>query len=397
MEEYMSRIYSNLIIITLLVIITSCVPRNDVSEEYDTRMVEHVDNENTDLKLTDTDDLIINSNQDIVQMNPHNDHEQIIIDTSYGLNGNSSINLSNNGFIASDQNYIYLNPNEKFYPEGKNINLIRFNKDDGTINILSNEYISSINLDSQYIYYVSSPTLAEMKLNGNVIRIDKAGANRTVLFSGDASNLSLYKDKLYFINRADNNFIYSINIDGNNLMRVTEKYCESMYLDQHNLIAVSKSSDVVHINLDTMEKIEISSIGEFQQAYLVKEYFYYLQKGEVLRYSIIQQIEEKIYSMTYIDEFIIIDNSIVAQDKHASSSKDEDGKTGHKFNTYIFELDGSNVRESPFLWINDERVYFIGLTPKYIYYLIFRSEYPETVRMNLNTFQTDIVNSTDIK
>lgn len=183
--------------------------------------------------------------------------------------GNTNGNISNDGYAATDGNYIYYTPSSGGY------GLWRMNMD-GTQNILlSYDTPRYINVYNGWVFY------SNQNDNGYIYRISTDGTGRSLLIKNSSSYINVLDGYLYYSNDSDGGKLYKISTDGSNKIKLNEDKSKFINVVDKNIYYsnISNNGYIYKINTDgTLRK----QLNYSYSTYLVIQngYIYYINKYE---------------------------------------------------------------------------------------------------------------------
>ncbi|KYH34722.1 hypothetical protein CLTEP_13190 [Clostridium tepidiprofundi DSM 19306] len=294
----------------------------------------------------------------------------------YNKYGNSSGNIINNGYVASDKkNYIF------YVNTGDNNRLYKLKTDGRFDNAMSNDYAQYINSYSGYIYYSNYAD------DGKLYRVKADGSAREKLVDDMAAYVTVYNGWVYYSNHSDGGRIYRIKInpDGkvdNNFItkeidgRKHGKPITDVYEDE-----------AAYINV-IGDKIIYTNVSDENKPYMIKDLYKStpLSESKLMRCKLnnewmeaIQVVGDWIYYTTsegdlnkakLDDDRIVPLRGVVRKfDKgyHLNAYGDwiyysnalDDGKL------YKINIDGSGEKVK----LSDDTVTYINIVDNYLYYV----------------------------
>jgi putative cell wall-binding protein len=171
--------------------------------------------------------------------------------TSEGIadSGDSSGNISNDGYAATDGNYIYYTP-----VSGTYYGLWRMNMDGTQNTLLTYDIPRYINVYNGYVYYSNQSD------NGYIYRISTDGTSRSKLISNTASYINVSNDHIYYSNDSDEGRLYRIDIDGGNKSKLNEDKSKFINVVGSNIYYsnVSNNGCIYAINTNGTNKRQIN-------------------------------------------------------------------------------------------------------------------------------------------
>lgn len=180
-----------------------------------------------------------------------------------GESNSSSGNISNDGYAATDGNYIYYTPTS-----GINYGLWRMNMD-GTQNVLlTYDTPRYINVYDGYVYYSNQSD------NGYIYRIRTDGTLKSMLISNTASYINVSNDHIYYSNDSDGGRLYRTDINGGSKSKLNE--------DKSKFITVA-GSNIYYSNLSNNGCIYAINTDGTNRKQLNYEYSSYIavQNGKI--------------------------------------------------------------------------------------------------------------------
>lgn len=172
------------------------------------------------------------------------------------VNGNLPGNLYNSGSFCESGDFIYFcNPQD-------NYSLYSMNKEGGELTKLTNDYVTYINADDNFIYYIRNNVLGSAQSSifrwntNSLCRISKSGGDPEVLENDPCIYACLSGNYLYYVHYSDEDgsTLYKINIDGTGRKEVMKapyimcdavgKYIYFSGVEQdHNIYRLDTSND----------------------------------------------------------------------------------------------------------------------------------------------------------
>lgn len=145
---------------------------------------------------------------------------------TYYVNGNTSGNLYNAGMFCENNGVVFFaNPDD-------HNSLYVMDADGSNLKKLSNDSVSYINADSNYVYYIKSTQTSSTEyaidalysINNNTLcRIDRDGKNRITLDDDPCLYASLIGNYIYYLHydKKHASTLYKVGIDGKNKKQLT--------------------------------------------------------------------------------------------------------------------------------------------------------------------------------
>lgn len=226
---------------------------------------------------------------------PHGMNNEFL---DYADVGNLNANLFRGGHISSNSEYQYFYAK---YVDTDNTAICKSKEDVCELVKLYDSAPNCINVDDTYIYYIQ----IEEYLEGVIVRIDKSGNNRTILYPGKAKELILVGNWLYYF-------------EGENLYKIRK---------------------------DGTDRTNMGKQGMFLQYSSISLYYIHNNNGQfdLIRYDLITDEEEIIKDNFEIEsnvDYLVTDNYIVFRNDfdHCLYRMNTDGLSTKKiidFNQFI--------------------------------------------------------------
>lgn len=246
--------------------------------------------------------------------------------------GNSIGNINNWGYAVEGEDYI-------FYVDDY-INIVRTDKTfSGKLDLIDNRgqgglAISQLNVIDDWIFYDKGTSLNRMRIDGT--------NNQTLYNSGYISDINIKGNWIYFINYEDNYNLYKMDLNGQNLTRLSKDkinnfaiYGDRLYFSHFNFFEPNDEDAYVEsMTLDGSERrIELELVAD--KLSIHKGYFYYLGFDDKLyRNEMNNGKGPEILVDDLVSTYIITDFGIFYSKEHNDDFYDSKG-------LYKIEFDGS--------------------------------------------------------
>lgn len=242
------------------------------------------------------DNITIGSSGILPQNIPSQDNQSSDNTSNISFNGN----ISNDGYAATDGNYIYYSPSNS-------IGLWRMNMDGSGNTMLTYDTPRYINVYNGYVYYCC------LNDNNYIYRICADGTGRSMIVNNAASYLNVKNGFIYFSNDSYGGTLYKINIDGSGKLKINDDKSKFINVVDNN-IYYSNISDGGHIYSMRTDGTTRKKLNNDYSTYLIvyNGYIYYInQYGDndiyklkldmtnKLKLNVINSDESSITSMNY--------------------------------------------------------------------------------------------------
>lgn len=294
-------------------------------------------------------------------------NSQTITINDKSVNGNIVGNTNNYGYAAESDEYIY-------YIEG--LNIIRADKTFQNKDVLISKSQGSgfmrLNIIEDFVFYTSGKSLNRMSFDGK--------DNKSIYSLSYLLDINTIGEWLFFINFLDNDNIYRIDVNGQNLQRFIDIEATDIATYDDKLIYSYKDEDTVYVESVDFDgnnrEVEFETYGEVRDLSKVNGDYYYIDKDSMLVKDKGGNFESvQILINQEISSYIIIDDQI-----YYSLRKSDKGHTGEGL--YRMELDGSGIN-----LISDTSM--VSGFSHVGNYLLYESsddkQFPSLKRMDLNT------------
>ena len=185
--------------------------------------------------------------------------------------GNTSGNIMETAFVASDGDWLYYRHLTKYYPTTPG--QLYKTKMDGTGNIKLNDDMSYyINVLNGWVYY--------MDLYG-LYKIRTDGTERTKLSDDYASILTVIGNWIYYSNGSNGGKLYKININGSNRTKLNDDLSSAFNIIQ-DWIYYRNDSDgfkPYKIKTDGTGREKLNDIAAFGNMTIIDDWIYYIAPG----------------------------------------------------------------------------------------------------------------------
>lgn len=259
--------------------------------------------------------------------------------------GNTSFNISNNGYTAWNSGYTFDAYTDTF---------LKLIGDNGTrVDIIGTQYPESINVLGDYVYYMDTRlTKKAYRLNLNDLVLE-------VINDVDApENLYAYGKYVYYTNLSDRGNIYRMDLDGSNRTKLTDEgSCRYINVTDNYIYYVQNAAqygggNIYRMNLDGSGKTLIKSgNNSFMNVYEGSIYFTDGLEGHGL-YKM--NIDGSSVTKLTNDESYYIN---ISGDTIYYMNNSDNGSM------YSIKIDGTDRKR-----LTDEKAYNINISGDYIYY-----------------------------
>ena len=280
--------------------------------------------------------------------------------------GIESANSSNKGYIASDGSFIYFWSGTSYEIEdGKFCKM----KHDGTqFSILSDDMPCSINIIDGTIYFVSQKYRDDNY--GPIYRMDKDGANKTLLIDKDCQDLIVTDEFIYFINKSNGDKIFRADKNGGNLQVVANGKCDNLQYDNKYLYyELEKYNQLYRVKTDGTNK-PTKLISKFYTYFVNRDNIYFLRQWTLHKYSVKEKKEyrlykNEVYGMTFGNSMLYL----LGYFDNAS-----EGRGTFAYDIATATLDGKNLKIINSYKQNQDKTFPLYYFNNYIYYGVDRNE-----------------------
>lgn len=284
------------------------------------------------------------------------------------VNGNIVGNTNNYGYAVESDEYIY-------YIE--RLNIIRadktFQNKDVLISKSQGSGFTRLNIIEDWVFYTSGKSLKRMSFDGT--------ESKTIYSMSYLLDINTIGEWLFFINFLDNDNIYKIDVNGQNLQRFIDIEATDIATYDEKLIYSYKDGDIIYVESVDFDgnnrEVEFETYGEVRDLSKVNGDYYYIDKDSILVKNEGGNFEStQILINQEISSYIIIDDQI-----YYSLRKSDKGHEGEGI--YRMELDGSGI-----ILISDTSM--VSGFSHVGNYLLYESssennQFPSLKRMDLNT------------
>jgi hypothetical protein len=141
-------------------------------------------------------------------------------DERWGQVYRTDLDGRNKRLIISKSTRFAINGGFIYYSNGDDGNsLYKSDLEGNKTEKLNNEYTSSINVDSGYVYYT---VLLDNDGTDNPYRIRTDGTEKVKLSEYSCWNLNVYNCHIYFRNQSEKGKVYRMDIDGRNMVKLSD-------------------------------------------------------------------------------------------------------------------------------------------------------------------------------
>ncbi|KOA20592.1 hypothetical protein CLHOM_07340 [Clostridium homopropionicum DSM 5847] len=288
-------------------------------------------------------------------------YKRTLTKTGTELRGNTTGNISNNGYAVEDSdNFIYYNntgDKNQLYKQDPN----------GVLNkLISADNAQYLNVLGDYIYYSNYAD------KGKLYRIKKDGTGREKFLDDLAAYVTISKDTIYYSNHSDGGRLYSVKADKSNI--ITDANGEN----HGRIVSNSIKDEVAYINVSG-DYIYFTNISDRHRPYIINKDGTYKSKLSDEWADSIQIQGDWIYYTTNSGELSKVSKDgsssvvpIMGQSKqidkgyHLNVSGDWIYYSNNKDSGKLYKIstDGTGITQK----LSDDSVGYINIVGDFIYY-----------------------------
>lgn len=279
--------------------------------------------------------------------------------------GNYFCNINNFGHFVCSEQYIYF-----VDPENAMDTLYRCNLNgEDRIILTKRRDVCCLNYYKNYLYFIDNGRICKMNISDERYDIE-------LIHDDDVSYMAIYKEKIYFIACIDDvRCLYSMNLDGTNMIRLSEDHTTSFYIYNDKLYYQHNDDIACIYEMSLHGENKKLILSEYLRVfYVYQNSIYYIDGNSqcIGIYNIITQEKKK------MDMSLILANSEVFDEKNGDlyfTSIDLLGRTSFKrYNAVTDDLkvitnkkcEYVNLMGNKILYFEDNVLFWMETTGKNI-------------------------------
>lgn len=312
--------------------------------------------------------------------------------------GNTSSNLANGGYVATDGvwDYFWLGSTASHNDE-RTMKLAKMKRDGSEFQILTEDIATSINVVGDWIYYIKGvPEVRIFPYNGPIYKIRKDGTGRVELYGFNAIQMAVVGEDIYFISFPDRRLV-RMNTDGSELTILIDDVGYQLQYHEGYIYYTSKINQENYMyKLNTATNSKPIKMMKIRGNYVINDDWIYYKSWKNVNDS---DVLEGLYRIgldgtneTKLFDDLVVDYSVTEDSIYVTSRKRLSKEDEAYFEYYRMNKDGTEIKE---IFLRDIENYYrdsiFGVFGDYIYYWHYGDEWEDLARVKIDGTSEEIL------
>jgi hypothetical protein len=311
--------------------------------------------------------------------------------------GNTSSNINNGGYVATDGvwDYFWLG-STALHNEENTLKLAKMKRDGSEFQILTEDKPMYVNVVGDWIFYIKGRfDDLSYTIDGPIYKIRKDGSGREELYGNNATEMTVVGENIYFITYPEYR-LYRMKTDGSELTRLIDDISYYLQYDEGWLyFEIDQKNYIYKLNLATNSKP--IKVMEAPEVYVISnDWIYYLSWKEIdgldrmdglYRMGLDGTNVLKLFDQSAVN-YTVTDDSIYVTGRKMKRNEDD----VDNYDYYKMNLDGTEVSKIPLKDIeHHNRSTVFGVFGEYIYYWYNGDEWVDLARVKTDGTSEEIL------